>query len=89
MTKEGNLVVVDALYSNARIHVFDQSGAIDTFPYEPLRGRYSDSKCRFLAVHGENVLTSDLGKWLGIEGAGNKARIWPVEILRKKNVFYA
>ena len=62
MTKRGELVVVDALYSNARIHIFQQNGAIDTYPYQPLRCRYDDSKCRFLAVHGEEVLTSDLGK---------------------------
>ena len=61
MTKGGQLVVVDALYSNARIHIFQQSGAIDTYPYQPLRNRYDDSKCRFLAVHGEDLLTSDLG----------------------------
>ncbi|XP_076434864.1 E3 ubiquitin-protein ligase TRIM32-like isoform X1 [Babylonia areolata] len=62
MTKEGDLVVVDALYSNGRMHVFQQDGAMDTFPYQPLRSQHEDSKCRFLAVHGQEVLTSDLGR---------------------------
>lgn len=63
MTRDGQLVVVDALYSNARIHIIEQRGKIDTYPFHPLSSRYDDSKCRFLAVHGEEVLTSDLGKW--------------------------
>ncbi|KAK7111070.1 uncharacterized protein [Littorina saxatilis] len=62
MTRDGQLVVVDALYSNARIHIIEQRGKIDTYPFHPLSSRYDDSKCRFLAVHGEEVLTSDLGR---------------------------
>ena len=62
MTKGGELVVVDALYSNARIHIFQQNGDLRTHTYQPLCSRYDDSKCRFLDVHGEDLLTSDLGK---------------------------
>ncbi|KAL8563392.1 hypothetical protein ACOMHN_063389 [Nucella lapillus] len=62
LTKERKLIVVDALYSNGRMHVFQQNGAMDTYPYQPLRSQQEDSKCRFLAVHGDSVLTSDLGR---------------------------
>lgn len=61
MVRDGNLVVLDTLWQNPRLLIFSQDGTMTDFPFEPLLNAPPESKCRFLAVCGNTVLTSDLG----------------------------
>ncbi|KAK7483925.1 hypothetical protein BaRGS_00024809 [Batillaria attramentaria] len=61
MTNDGKLVVLDALWQYPQILLFGQDGTMKAFPYQPLQDAPPNSKCRFLAVYGDEVLTSDLG----------------------------
>nr|KAG5697292.1 hypothetical protein BaRGS_004958 [Batillaria attramentaria] len=60
MTNDGKLVVLDALWQYPQILLFGQDGTMKAFPYQPLQDAPPNSKCRFLAVYGDEVLTSDL-----------------------------
>ena len=56
-------MVLDTNYrSPCLIHMSQDGSNVKKYPYAPLHGASSGSKCRFMAISGESVIVSDLGE---------------------------
>ena len=64
MTPNDFLVTLDANWKNPQVFVMSQDGRdVRSFPYHAMLSNLPHSKCRFLAIHKDKLVVSDLGMY--------------------------